>query len=138
MFNSGFIYEITNDGPTSISLSNIEDSLQFNEQEVTGAKWLSTVRNEELVCGDQPSWLLLSGTVGFSKRINANTANVPQDMYIYLRSKNVRDEKIAVMDERSVQYYVNIQDSLFYKQVIIYRNKIYDNADAQIYEGNNI
>lgn len=136
LFNSGFMYEIANDGPTSISLSNIEDTLQFNEQEITGAKWLSASRSEELVFGDQPSWLLLSETVdlGFANRISANTVYVPQDTYIYLRSRNIRDQKIAVMKERSVQYYVNIQDSQLYKKVIIYRNKIYDNADAQIYE----
>lgn len=139
LFNSGFIYEIANDGPTSISLSSIENSLQFNEQEVTGAKWLSAVRNEKLVCADQPGWLLLSGIIGLGNyRINADTKRISSDIYIYLRSKNIRDGKIAVMDGKIIQYYVNLHDSRFYKEVIVERNKIYDNPDVQIYVARNI
>lgn len=137
LLNSGFIYQIVGENSTSVSLNMNETggSLMFNENEVTGSKWLSTARNGNLSYGDQSSWLLLSGTMGLDnvRKIDANTKSVPPHSYIFLRSWNLRGGKIEVREGISVNHYTFLKDSTFYKNVILQCNQVYNNNDISIF-----
>lgn len=135
-FNSGWVYEVANDHPMSISLNSSIDTLRYNIQEVSGVKWFSEVKNNKsVVYGDQGGWLLLNGVIGFdsAKQYDGNTEKISDDSYIYLRSLTARNKKIPIMQKRSIKEYISLQNSTFFKEVLIHKNKIYTNGGAQLY-----
>ena len=135
-FNSGWVYEVTKDHPSSISLNNSIGGLRNNVQEVSGVKWLSEVKiNKSCVYGDKVGWLLLNGVIGFdsARQCDGDTKIISVNSYIYLRSLNVKGEKIAITEKKYIKSYITLQNSTFFKEVLIHRNKIYTNGGAQVY-----
>jgi len=134
--NTGFIYEVAKDNPTSIALSNLEDAYVFNEQEVISAKWLSDVKSGSRVHSDRFGWLLLCGMVYFDEvRYHdylGDTKKIPEHTYIYLRSITVKRDRIKVKEESNTCY-ISLQNSTFFNEVLIHRNKIYANGGSEIY-----
>jgi len=61
MFNSGVIYEVVGDKPTSMSLHSTMDAPKFNKMETTGAQWLSKYKTNNTVHVDLYRILLLNG-----------------------------------------------------------------------------
>lgn len=133
LFNSGWVYELAKDHPTSISLNNTIDGPRFNELEVLGAKWLNGKKDSKSsVYGDQSGWLLLNGIIGFKNgRYNGDSKSLPNDAYIYLRSLIVKEGKITINEPS--KYYIDLHNSTFFNEVLIHRNKIYANGGSEIY-----
>ena len=64
LFNSGWIYEVTKDNPTSIALSEVDYPV-FKDSEVTGAKWLHEFKSDGKIYADDYRWLLIIGFEGY-------------------------------------------------------------------------
>jgi len=85
LFNSGWVYEVAKDNPTSISLNNTINFPRFNDQEVLSAKWLYTVKSSNPIHADGYRWLLLGSfnweqARGLPKDVN----KISDESYVYL------------------------------------------------------
>ncbi len=110
------------------------DFPRFNEQELSGKEWLvSNMDTPSRVYADGHGYLLLFGQLfGQVGVFWSETSEIPGNTYIYLRSWNVREGKVMHSSEE-FRRYVERRNSPFYQEVLMYRNKIYDNGGAQVY-----
>ena len=111
------------------------DSPRFNKQEVSGVKWLLSSRaTESVVCADNIGKLVLYGHLFFGEVgiFYGETSEIPDNTYIYLRSLNAKQEEVK-QSRKEYDKYIELQSSPFGKEVLAYRNKIYDNGGAQVY-----
>ncbi|MCL0056312.1 DUF2206 domain-containing protein [Dehalococcoidia bacterium] len=135
LFNTGFIFEVSGATPTSIALNAEMDWPRFNEQELSGKRWLLANKEDATkVFADQLGWLLLLGHIPRPQlgTFWGETSEIPANTYTYLRSWNVNQgEVMQSWEERG--NYIELQNSPFYEEVITHRNKIYDNGGAQVY-----
>jgi uncharacterized membrane protein len=113
LFNTGAIYEIVGDVPTSLSLGlqrlkestgNVRvwfDDNYIYDKEVTSAQWLSAHRDDAVqVFSDVPAkegFLLSYGMIPPGKSTYlSNDTEIPEGAYVYLRRLNVIDGLIVV------------------------------------------
>jgi uncharacterized membrane protein len=95
IFNSGVIYEVFHDKPSSMSLSSSMDGPRFNNMEVAGASWLNGNKLEFNVYADLYRSLLLNGF--FMDHLSlSNATPVAQPAYIYLGTINVNYNQFAI------------------------------------------
>ena len=151
LFNTGFIFEIANDHPSSISLS--QDTIKKSEypeykaifyikiipeQDVFSAKWLSMVMksNEEIYASFAIGERALVGYGGLIPespqiRILSNTTErIKEGSYIYLSAINVLGRiGVDINPKLACPIYFNMSDiySLLNEQ-----NKIYTNGGSDI------
>ncbi len=149
LFSTGFIYQVTGDVPNSISLSNSIDSVRFDRQEVTAAKWL--VSNREHDSKVYTDWF---GHVAFSSYVDTwgyvniiggrgyqvpgqkdseeLTIEVPAEAYIYLRRINISQGKVLLAPQ------VRLAELAYYDlpgtHLLQGRSKIYSNGGAEVYK----
>ena len=140
LFNTGLVYEVAKDNPTSISLNSTINHPRFhtNDQEACGARWLVNLANDSYVyAGD-------CGRIFFPfisdkekiKRFNNDTERISPNSYIFMGFLNVREDEVVVVKKDAKGYsqdYPKLSNSTFYNKVVIHANKIYDNGDAQVY-----
>ena len=131
LFNSGWVYEVAKDNPSSIALNSTIDYPRFNEQEFLGAKWLTDLRGDKRIYADAYRWLLLgSFEWGRAKNFPVDVDRIPVDSYIYLGTWNVMKDEVLVVHIKGVsriREYINSED------IINDRNKIYANGGAEVY-----
>jgi uncharacterized membrane protein len=129
LFNSGWVYEVAKDSPTSISLSAIDYPV-FNEQEVFCAKWLNNVK-AGMIYGDKFRWLLPNSLEwGTVTSISDDYNNMKLNSYIYLGTFNIREEKILISHRQGVN---KIMEYISSTNILSHRNKIYDNKGSEVY-----
>ncbi|MCL0034681.1 DUF2206 domain-containing protein [Dehalococcoidia bacterium] len=135
LFNTGFIFEVSSDVPTSIALNAEMDFPRFNEHELSGKRWLLLNKEEPTkVVADQYGWLLLLGHIPRHQlgTFWGETSDIADNTYIYLRSWNIKQgEVMQSWEER--RNYIELQNSPFYEEVLVHRDRIYDNGGAQVY-----
>jgi uncharacterized membrane protein len=143
LFNSGWVYEVTKDNPTSKSLSNYMDNTCCNEKEAFGAKWLSAnTDSNSIVYGDEYGRLLL-GTWFHLENVNRKRTRFPmdfkkirEDAYIFLRSWNIEKHEVVLIGVHKAiveQKHVNFADVPELYDLITAKNKVYDNEGSQIF-----
>ena len=128
IFNSGVVYEIFGDKPTSMSLHSTMDGPKFNEMEVTGAQWLTGVKNSSIYADTYRTILL----AGFSNNNNTklnSTIKINESSYIYLGTFNIVYNLygVSVYGSNTLNYY---NDNNFTSL----RDKIYDNGGSQVFQ----
>jgi uncharacterized membrane protein len=97
LFNTGFIYEITGDVPTSISLNSDVDHPRFNKQEILSAKWLTNIKNNKPIYADDYRQLLLKGLEWDQVRIfPVDIEQTPKNSYIYFGSLNAEKDMVLI------------------------------------------
>ena len=130
MFNSGFIYEIGKDIPSSISLNNTIDYPTFNEYEFLGAKWLFNSKNNQPVYSDMNRNLILGSFEWEQVRVLPTKVNeISQNSYTYFGSYNLQYKTGFLLDvERNLMIKQNI-DPIY---IVDSQNKIYDNSGTII------
>lgn len=139
LFNVGFIYEVANNQPTSVSLSqegkNLNDTMLFYttfypEQDILGVEWISKNRNQKsIIFADLWHKTLVFSSYGMMHNdgyILTNTTKILNSSYIYLGYPNVR---YGLMYGTQSREYWNITESSLLEGM----NKIYANSDAQVY-----
>jgi uncharacterized membrane protein len=127
LFNTGWIYEIVGDVPTSQSLNSMMDYPKFNEQEMVSASWIYHMKNEGFILADGYRSLLLH-SYGWNLKTNGNIDS--NYSYIYLGTFNSRNNKILAT------YTVGVNKFMGYislGEFVNKQDKIYSNGGAQIY-----
>jgi uncharacterized membrane protein len=142
LFNTGLVYEVAKDDPSSISLNTTikHPRFYFNEQEAHGAQWVANTakKESEIYAGDFGRFILWDFVHDKNKvRIFTNeTKDIPPKCYIFMGLLNVRDDEVVVVQRTPAGFfrdYPKLSNSTFYNKIIIYTNKIYDTGDAQAY-----
>jgi uncharacterized membrane protein len=138
LFNTGFIYAISDESKLSHLAPWKFDNGYFNDREVSGAEWLDSVSGERtIVTGDGISGALLSFWYPHrsSRRSFVNLKReVPKSAYIYLRTWNIEKQEVIVADPiREVSEHINLEDIPELRDAINIRDKIYDNGGAQVF-----
>ena len=142
LFNTGFVWEVTGDAPTSISLSmermkrssdenaNVSFSGAYTyEQDVFSARWLSkSIDNKNPVYSDKLSYWYILPSYGmiFPSRVLYNTTRIRDTSYIYLSHLNVVDGLMAI--GRGSNY-----NTTEISPPLWGNNKIYSNGGSEIY-----
>ena len=131
MFNSGFIYEIAGDVPSSISLNNTVDYPRFCSREVSCAKWLQTIKARDITYADAYRWLLIASLNWDEARMLPRKINdIQRNSYIYLGNFNVANNSLLIQyKEGAIRKFTYVDTDIIAKK----RNKIYDNCGAQVY-----
>ena len=129
LFNSGWIYEITNDYPTSYSLSKTVDSPKFNDRDVAGKDWLNNVnrieRNNGFIYADYFRHLLFLNSFNDSKikTFPSDVHYISRNSYIYLSTYNIEKNEILFP----------YSSYLIFDPFVSSKNQIYYNGGAKIY-----
>lgn len=137
LFNSGFVYEIADDDPTSIALNPNIKNMKFNDDEVYAASWLGHQTQSNVYAGDVGRFVVYN----YIKHTRVNvikyeTSNIPKKTYIFLDSFFLNKGQLVVSFVNSngiVRESYNYLDSIFYSNVITISSKIYDNGNANVY-----
>jgi len=139
LFNTGFIYEVTHDPPSSISLSKDMDYIRFSQQEVYSAKWLYNANVSDFpVYSDAYGSPFLKGIMGLNKiKAISTEEDLQNPIYIYLRSFNIKNGKILSVERTRggliTKRYFDMSDEEHPISVRILRgDKIYENSESYI------
>jgi len=124
LFYVGFIYQVTGDHPTptSFSISNVDYAV-YNQEDVSGANWLYTNKNNNNIYADYYRYPVFSRIT--TEPINFYENGVYPGSYLYLGSYNVKSGKILI-NTTSMGYEE-------YSNIIGQDDKIYDNGGSAIY-----
>jgi len=136
LFETGFLYEVIGDNPTSIPLSGTKvNPLQFHnavtsDQEVLSAEWLSKHSNRsfELYADELAKRQVLisyGDTLSARENILSNGTILNKGAYVYLTPLNVVEGKILGRKGQSW----NTSDF----SLLAMKNKIYSNGASDIY-----
>lgn len=129
IFNSGVVYEIFGDKPTSMSLHSTMDGPKFNTMEVTGAQWIADYRTNNLVYADTYRFLLLNGYIPYNKSQSvSNEILTNSSTYTYIGTFNIQNDKFGMPEPGS-----NVLNYTEYKNSITLRNKIFDDGGSEIF-----
>jgi uncharacterized membrane protein len=133
LFNSGFVYEVTKDNPTSMSLNSEVDYPRFSDSEVRAAVWMTSLSNVSTMWGDAYGRNLLFEFAFW--RVGTfwgETEERPFDAYVFFRSENVKG-KVMWSEKTYPGNYTSIQDSPFFKVTLDGAVKVYDSGEAEVY-----
>lgn len=140
LFNSGFIHEIVKDkNPASISLNKSLDYPLYTQKEVSSAIWIKKYTDCRLLYADPFGKPLLYGYISPTWKIKSfmgDTANVSSEGSIFLRQLNIKGEIMTPAKIKSYERpyeYIDIYNSIFYKNVLVKRNLIYTNSGSSVY-----
>ena len=134
LFNSGWVYQIADDGPTSIALDKDVNYPRFNSLEVVGAHWWNGIKNNTNIYADGYRWLLLAGFDWYKvHNLPFDSQSLPKECIIYLGSFNIKNNQILVqqwtgvttisnyvgiekiLDDTSFKFYANGGSEIFCK-----------------------
>lgn len=136
LFNTGWIYEMMGDSPTSYSLNNTMDCPKFNEQEVIGSHWFYQVYPFEKfktshIYADYFRFLLLRASFGYIPTVlPTEPDNVADNSYIYYSTFNIVNNEVVLPVKSGENIIRNYFSS---DEFIVMKDKIYDNGGARIY-----
>lgn len=131
LFNSGLIYEITNDPvPSSISLSSDKINYPiFNQREVAAAQWWAKVKNNRHIYADFYRYLLLGGfkwdqAAPFPDiENNKNFMLRNTDVYIFVGTWNIENQKVIFFSKKTMTL----------TEITKNKSKIFDDGGASIW-----
>jgi len=142
LLSSGFFFEITgsqqfamNDSPSSLALSSYRlDMAVFNQEEAEAVNYLAGIIDDDtLVCADRWGRVILCDQLLGQVAGLPDSGEVPDNVYIFLRSWNVDKQEILVVVRHGVQKvfkHVNLSEM---PALLDGRKLIYDNGGAQIW-----
>ena len=131
LFNTGLIYQITGDNPTSMALETSGDKPVFNGREVQGARWLLSEGNERPIYVDGTRWWLLLGFNPVHQRyLPANASLMEPASYLYFGTYNLMRDSVR-LEVR--EHAVTAADYADAGGFIRNQNRIYDNAGSAVY-----
>jgi len=138
LFNTGFIYEVTQQESTSFILNRNIDAAYLNEREITAGQWLSQVRDGNRfgplpIYADAHRHALLKSFLNNSvSQLRQPPAITPLIGYVYLGSYNMKTGQVAqVQNSTSLQGTAIGYASIGTTNAI--RSKVFDDGGAVIY-----
>jgi len=131
LFNSGLLYQVMDDNPTSMALDTAGDKPVFNGREVQGAVWLFSEGNERPVYVDGTRWWLLLGfNPGSQRYVPANASLLEPNSYLYFGTYNLVRESIRIETQ---EHAVTTATYTGADRFIRSHHRIYDNAGSAVY-----
>ncbi|WP_292520022.1 DUF2206 domain-containing protein [Methanoculleus sp.] len=131
LFNSGLIYQVVNDDPTSMALETTGDKPVFNGKEVQGARWLFSEGNKRPIYVDGTRWWLLLGfDLRHQRYLPENASLMEPNSYLYFGTYNLMRESVRLEAQEHAVTVAGYTDAGRYVQD---QNRIYDNAGSAIY-----
>lgn len=136
LFNTGWIYEVMGDSPTSYSLSNTVDFPMFNKQDVAGRDWLYQVNDIKpdngYIYADYYRWLLFLNCFErkYIQNLPKNINEISGNSYLYFSTYNILNNRVLSI------YSIGANNILNYVDLNIYsssNNLIYNNGNTEIY-----
>ena len=127
LFNSGWVYELAKDNPTSIALNNTIDYSRFNDREFYGANWLgSKSPSSSLYYADGYGRLLLYEFVDrhFVRIFWNTTIKIQKDSYVYFRSLNTNKKEMVEYGKNIPVRHISLNDSIFFNTIVSHQNRI--------------
>ena len=132
-YQTGFVFYVA-EGQHSLVSSITIDSLYYNDQEVSGAMWLNSVKNSSSIYADEPRWLLLYSRLG-PEQLNMltfdNINRTRESSYIYFGTRNVVEHNVTIADIRGGTM---IREYIDPGYIVDSRSKICDNGGSEIYK----
>ena len=131
LFNTGLIYQIADDSPTSMALETTGDKPVFNGKEVKGAEWLLSEGNRRPIYVDGTRWWLLLGFDPDHQRyLPENASLMEPNSYLYFGTYNVVRESVRIeVKEHAVTEAGYTSAGRFTGD----QHKVYDNAGSAVY-----
>lgn len=134
IFDTGLIYEFSNEEITSSALSNNFDFPKFNEKEVIAAKWLKSEKAPGIIYADKYRiYLIVSLNYPESRTIPFYSDLIKTDSYIFLGTYNIKSSGFLVT-ETSGANIVTDQKILNLNEILLQDAEIYDNGGSIIYK----
>lgn len=131
LFNSGLLYQVMDDSPTSMALDTAGDKPVFNGREVQGAAWLFSEGNGRPIYVDGTRWWLLLGFDPSSQRyVPANASLLEPNTYFYFGTYNLVRESIRIETREQAVTRAMYTDA---DRFIQNHHRVYDNAGSAIY-----
>ncbi|KLK89298.1 membrane protein [Methanoculleus sediminis] len=131
LFNSGLLYQVMDDNPTSMALDTAGDKPVFNGREVQGAVWLFSEGNERPIYVDGTRWWLLLGfNPGSQRYVPANASLLEPNSYLYFGTYNLMRESIRIETQAHAVTTATYTDA---ERFIRDHHRIYDNAGSAVY-----
>ena len=138
IFNTGFVYEVTGDSPTSMALSTLDDFPKYNEREMIGARWLqlhAPIEGNQQLLSDTKGGLLLRLNLADWQDIGELTDTALTDPSnsegpLLLHTANIKNGVASVM---VIEKAIGSIHEVSLPYLTHDRSKIYDNSGAQTY-----
>ena len=131
LFNSGLIYQVVGDDPTSMALETTGDKPVFNGKEIQGAKWLLSEGNNRPIYVDGMRWWLMLGFDPDHQRyLPANASLVEPNSYTYFGTYNLVRESVRLEAQQNTVTTATYTDAGLF---VGNQNRIYDNSGSAIY-----
>jgi uncharacterized membrane protein len=97
LVNSGLLYNLAGDAPTSIALDASVDFPRFNTQEMICAEWIHDTAPDMSIFSDQYRWLIfVNFGVLAPNSIPADSNKLPLESYIFVGTSNIMMKAILV------------------------------------------
>lgn len=119
-FNTGLIYELSNDVPTSIPLNDTIDSTVFNDGEYFASRWLAETKSGYIYADNNRERALGFFIYYGRKGLPSLISDIPINSYIFLGTQNLKNK--LLFGKTSLTF-----------EMIESKNKIYDNSYARVY-----
>ena len=141
LFNTGFVFEVFKDIPTSYSLSYGKfDEPMFSIPEDYGRNWLINNTQGDLkdIYCDSHAGLLLRENINPDNVhvLKADLKNVPKYSLIFIRKWNIEKKEILVTRKKGaidLFEYIKTEGNKNYLEMLKGRARIYDNKSSIIY-----
>lgn len=131
LFNSGLVYQIANDLPTSIALDDNIDFPMYNTGEMNSALWITKEKNDSIIYSDFYAKVVLNEFLPFDEVVPFHENITDKNYYLYLRTINIRNDQIDLAGRNSTVLEVNY---LNLTEVTQSMNKIYTNRLSDVYQ----
>jgi uncharacterized membrane protein len=130
LFDSGFVYQVTNDYPTSTALNSALDGPIFNNMELVGAQWLfQHNQTGKTIYADNFRWPLLQSLSDIAD-FPPNFTYLSGGYYTYLGTFNVQQNELLI-----INFGVALQPQVYINATPVTSNQslIYANGGCNIY-----
>ncbi|MEN3052323.1 MAG: DUF2206 domain-containing protein [Candidatus Methanosuratincola petrocarbonis] len=128
LLNSGFVYEVAHDPPSSISFDQTIDYPRFNNYEYSSAQWLLIYKSSIPIYADLYRVLLIMGLDYFSAN-QITSSGVVSQSYVFLGTTNIKYSRVLISiyeEGKTTRTYVS------YSPYCDFRNYAYDNGGSKI------
>jgi uncharacterized membrane protein len=143
LFNSGFMYQIANDHPQSISLDSklLHPRFVYNDGDMNGLTWLLKYIDKEksTIYSDECEGPLVHESVDKNKihLYDSKTDSLPLNSYVFMGPLNNNYNEIIDYSFDPTGYsrkYLKFNNSIFYHKVILCSDEIFDNGITYVYK----
>jgi len=140
LFNSGFMFQAAGEDTPPYCIALDKDNWElwntYYQSEVSGAEWIKRYSRSEKISTLWTTSGLLTEYYKYDEDFvffKYKTSHLPSDIPIYLGKIVAEKGKIPYKKEEKWVSYLELEESILYKEVLVKSNKIYDAGKCWIY-----